>query len=548
MRTVYAATYGLARDKAKDLQGAIDEVAASVTISRDRVAQYAIQLEKMGVRGANVKTALRAVSTAASGWTEEVAEQTAQWAASLALTGGNVKKLADRVQNQIGGVVAKKMLDANVQQQKLAESYAALFAGIDINPLLEVQKEFNDLFAQSTESGRALRDFLGAITQPLIDGLAAGTRAFKNFFLDIIIFALEVQGAWLDFRLAIRSAVADAKTQFDAIEATVTQTWQNIAAVISNTWKAIEGVLTKGIDFVKEHMDEFAAIIIGTALKLAVDFAPAAWAATVALYEQASAATAAGLAASKDLAVGLWKAIPALAKAGWEASKNLAVGLWRAIPALLAAGVQAAATGIAFLVGLLPGIWAAVTGFAAMAVGVLAATWPFLAFIAGVWLLIKAWPILVGWFESIDFGQLGIAMIDGVVNGLAKVKDAFVGAIKGLAEVGIKAFTSIFKIGSPSKLFEDFGGDITTGLTMGVEAGAPEAQAAMQSLAPADPAAGVAAGSARGGGGQISIGTINLTVGADADAADAQSIAASIKRELENILASVALQMGAPAP
>jgi hypothetical protein len=102
--TVMGMAFGLARNNAKDLQTAVDQVAASVTIGRDEVAKYAAQLDKMGVRGKNVAPALRAVSMAASGWGEERATQTAAWAAQLALTGGSVDKLAQRsglAQNEV---------------------------------------------------------------------------------------------------------------------------------------------------------------------------------------------------------------------------------------------------------------------------------------------------------------------------------------------------------------------------------------------------------------------------------------------------------------
>jgi len=517
LRTATALAFGLSADKATDLQKAVDEVAGSVSIGRDKVAAYAAQLERMGVRGAKIKPALEAVSIAASGFGEEQANNTAAWAASLALTGGNINKLAQRVKNQIGGVVAKQMLSSEVQARKLAESYNALFAGIDIEPLLRARKSFNDLFSQATASGQTLRRFLGYLVQPLVNGLELLSRVFKIVVQEIIIGALLAENAWLKFQIGIESATGEVRKDFQAVESTITA-----------TWRGIEDVLTKGVAFVSDHFDEFAAVIGGISLKLAVQFAPAAWAATVALYQQAAAATAAGLAASRDLAVGVWKAIPAL----------------------LAAGVQAAATGIAFLVGLLPGIWAAITGFATMAVGVIAATWPFLAAIAAVWLLIKAFKYLSEWFSTVDWGQVGIAIIDGVVNGLTTAKNAFVNAIKGLAEVGIKAFTSIFKIGSPSKLFEGFGGDITAGLTMGVEDGAPEAQAAMEGLAPGStPFAGLAAGvGAASGGSTINIAALNVQVGGGASKADATGIAEAIKRELESILETVTVQMGAPVP
>ena len=344
--TVMGMAFGLARNNAKDLQTAVDQVASSVTIGRDEVAKYAAQLDKMGVRGKNVAPALRAVSLAASGWGSERATQTAAWAAQLALTGGSVEKLAQRVKNQIGGVVAQKMKSSEVQARKLAESYNSLFGDVDISGLLDARKAFNDLFSQSTNSGRALKMMLGTITQPLVDGLTGLQRLFKLAVQNIIIALLTAEIAWLKFEIGVSAGIQVFKEKFP------------------NAVKAIDAV--------------------GTAISKL-----------------------------------------------WGLVKEAFGGEWKELLGAAAA---------VLLVTVAPAIWAAATAMWGFAAGVLAATWPVLAVIGGVYLLIKAFEFLYDFMESEDFGALVSDMFSGLMKGIWKFGEIFVDAIADIGKAGIAGF------------------------------------------------------------------------------------------------------------
>jgi len=466
LRTVTSMAFGLPKDKAEDLQGAIDKISASVSIGRDEVAKYAAQLERSGVRGKNFESALRAVSIAASGWGEEQANQTAAWAASLAVTGGNVDKLAQRVQNQIGGVVKQKMLSSEVQARKLAESYNSLFGNVDIKPLLVARKAFNDLFSQATASGQTLRRMLGYIVQPLINGLTALSRIFKIFVQDAIIALLLAENAWLKFQRAIDEGIAILKEKFPAI----TKAFDSVSDALDKLWGNVKKVFG----------GEWKEILTAAATVLLVTFAPALWAAAAALWGFAAGAVAAGVAA---------------------------------------AGAA------------------------------LAVAWPILLGVAAVYLLIKAGELLWQLFTSDDWGELGIKIIDGLVNGLKRAKEVFVGAMKDIANAGIEVFKSVFGMSSPSKVMAELGVNVVKGLEKGVDAESEEA-AAKVGAAGGDPTALVPRGAAAGGaaGATINIAALNVEVGAGASKSDARSIADAIKRELETILETVAVQTGAVVP
>jgi hypothetical protein len=456
--TVMGMAFGLARNSAKDLQSAVDGVAASVTIGRDEVAKYAAQLDKMGVRGKNIAPALRAVATAASGWGEERATQTAAWAAQLALTGGSVEKLAQRVNNQIGGVVSRKMKSSEVQARKLAESYNSLFGDVDISGLLDARKAFNDLFSQSTNSGKALKMMLGQITQPLINGLTELQRLFKLTVQNIIIALLKAQIAWVKFQIALDAGIAAAKENFP------------------NAVKAIEAVGTV--------IDEL-----------------------------------------------------------WQLTKDVFGSEWKELLGAAAA---------VLVVTVAPAIWAAATAMWGFAAGVVAATWPVLATIAGVWLLIKAFEYLYDFMESEDFGALVSDMFMGLINGLWKFGKIFVEGLAKIGSAGIAGFKAIFGMKSPSKVMAELGVNVVQGLEQGVTKESDSAQDAIAraggdpgAAAARDPAANVPAGAARAAMTSVNIATLSVQVGGKANSEDAKSIAQAVKRELEAILQTVAVQTGA---
>jgi hypothetical protein len=213
IRTATSMYFGLAAGKASDIQAAIDRVSASVSIGRDKVAEYAIQLHGAGQRGANLEKSLEAVAVASSGAGDAQAQWVASMSTGLALTGRSVDAYAQRVKNQFGGVVQQKMLSLEVQAQKLKESQDTLFNNVDIGPLLKAEKALNDIFSQSTASGRALRDLFGRIAQPLIDGMVQLKTVTKIFFQEAIIAELQLEIAYYKLRNALRSVFAGGSVQ-----------------------------------------------------------------------------------------------------------------------------------------------------------------------------------------------------------------------------------------------------------------------------------------------------------------------------------------------
>jgi hypothetical protein len=194
------------RASSGEVMGAIDQVAGSTATSREQVARFAEILQRGGVRGANLTTALRAAATKAAALGDDAGAAFAQMAVGASRSGASIDRLADDVQARFGGVAARKLLDLGVLTTKLKENWDALFDGLNLEPLLGMFREVVGFFSQSTATGRALKAIITALFQPLIDSAGEGTPIVKRFFQGIVIAALQVTIVLLRVRNFFRNA------------------------------------------------------------------------------------------------------------------------------------------------------------------------------------------------------------------------------------------------------------------------------------------------------------------------------------------------------
>ena len=120
------------------------------------------------------------------------------------------------------------------------------------------------------------------------------------------------------------------------------------------------------------------------------------------------------------------------------------------------------ALGAAIAVGLAPFVWAAVQVS---------------DFVAAVQL---AYTKLAG----VKWGELGTALIDGFVKGITGGASKVWGAITGVGDNAKKALKAALGINSPSKVFAKFGAGTVEGYVQGVDREAPQAQRAVDDMAP----------------------------------------------------------------
>lgn len=198
--------YARAADSAEFLQGTIDKISGGVAIGRERVAQYASQLYKMGLRAGNLQDALEGVAITAATQGEGQASIFASWAAGAAMTGQSVKALANDVKARLGGIAKAQLLSLDVQARKLHENISMLFSGLKIDKILGSVATLTELFSQSTASGRALKSIVSAVGNSMAGMFDGPALLAKRFFQGMIIGALHLTIGFLKVRNALRDA------------------------------------------------------------------------------------------------------------------------------------------------------------------------------------------------------------------------------------------------------------------------------------------------------------------------------------------------------
>jgi hypothetical protein len=445
--------FGLAAGNAKEMQGAIDQVSGSSLLGRDKLAAYSDQLYRMGLRGENLTAALEGVAIKSQVQGDAAANAFAGWAAGAALTGQSVRKLSDDVKARLGGIASAQMLGLDAQATQLHKSFDALFSGLKIEPLLKGLKSITDLFSQSTASGRALKQLMTLMLQPLIDGTAEATPLFKIFIQECIIHTQRFVIALLKVRNWLRKSFDDARGPIDK--------------------------------------------------------------------------TIAVLGGGKD----------ALAK-------------W--IPGLGGFATAAKVLGVALGLWLIPVLWGAVTAVGALVFEGLLLALPFIGAAAVILVLYDAVVSLIDFWKKTDWSALGSSIWQGLVNGLGGGLHKVVESVEGMGKAAWKALKDALGIASPSKVFAQLGLAIPMGVELGVNRGAPAAQAAIADVtggAPrigrATPEAtkpgGASAASAAGGTNTVHIDQINVYAQSD----KAPAMARDFVRELESVLEGVTFQIGA---
>jgi hypothetical protein len=151
--------------------------------------------------------------------------------------------------------------------------------------------------------------------------------------------------------------------------------------------------------------------------------------------------------------------------------------------------------------------------------------------IAAIKLLVKgvtgAWDTI----KNIDWGQLGISIVQGLVEGLKSGASLVIGAVTGLADKVKGAFTGALEIHSPSKFGDRSGFQLPAGVAVGVRRGTPDAAAAVDDMALSMKGAGglsaetpsTSAGGVAQGRGGINLGGLNISIQANAGATDIQA-------------------------
>lgn len=133
---------------------------------------------------------------------------------------------------------------------------------------------------------------------------------------------------------------------------------------------------------------------------------------------------------------------------------------------------------------------------------------------------------------------VGTSIVDGLVAGVRGGIARATSAVQDLATRVRGAFSGALRIQSPSRVFADLGRQIPAGVTLGIEAGSPEASGAAGELVQPPAAAGRA-----GGTPSISIAELHI----HAPSSEPEALASSFVDRVSELLEGAAITMGAPA-
>lgn len=203
--------YGIAAGKASDLQTAIDRVSDSSSVGRDKLVEMASGLYRANLRGAALEQALEGVATASDVAGDAQGEMYRAMFVSAGAYGKNTKQVLDEVRARFGAVAKMKALSLDAQSRKMRENFARIFSGLNLDSFLGVLKQANDMFSQTTSSGRALKLIVERLFQPLLDFVGGQGLLVKRFFQGATIAALLLMIGVLKVRNALRSAFGDSE-------------------------------------------------------------------------------------------------------------------------------------------------------------------------------------------------------------------------------------------------------------------------------------------------------------------------------------------------
>jgi len=196
--------------------------------------------------------------------------------------------------------------------------------------------------------------------------------------------------------------------------------------------------------------------------------------------------------------------------------------------------------GVAAFILLAISVGAAVVVFAALALVIAG----FVATVLAVPLLLLAIGAAIGYalgaaidfFVSTDWNAVARSMIDGLVGGLTRGRDAIVAAVRGLATSAASTFRTTLGIESPSRVFAEYGMNISGGVAEGIDAGSPGVDGAVAGLVD------VPTGGGLGGTTSVTIGDVNVNAGASSNP---RELAQAFRDELASLLEGVSIEMGA---
>lgn len=243
-----------------------------------------------------------------------------------------------------------------------------------------------------------------------------------------------------EFQMAMTAITSIVRTSWDFVTGIFKTAWDLIFGVVRTAWDLIYGYVSAGIDVVTGVLEAGWDLIVGGA-KLAWDLLKAA-------VEIPIDALKGILQVFIDFFTGKWSKL-------WTDVKSLASTMWHDIENLVGSIIGDIKSTVVSMAG---DIWRGFTSAISDS-------------LSGVWnALLSLWNTIQGFFKDAAswLWQVGKDIVQGLINGVSSMGDAAWNAAKGIGNSVINGAKSILGIGSPSRVFHQFGINIGEGLANGI--------------------------------------------------------------------------------
>jgi hypothetical protein len=343
-----------------------------------------------------------------------------------------------------------------------------------------------DAISQRTDGGRALGTFALRQSQTLLGAISNARNAIDNLFFSFSMSETPGLQGISTMVLNITKLLSPANAAGQRLMRVFTTLSNGIFGGLSTDAKGASGALDRVLSGVEQ--------VVPWILR----------------------AVAAGRAFTSGFGTGFMAALGPLSELLTQLSTdgNDNTETWRRFGAVLGAVAGFAVTGTVAIAGLAYGFYAAANGVAEWIVGLPAR--------------FEEW---VTWFTALP-GR----MVDGFLSTITTEWARLIGTVEGLASQLPESVRSVLGIHSPSRVFAEIGLHTAAGLSQGIDAGAPSAQAAMLSLvAPPQGTEGAAAGRSMG---PVSI-VIQVQAGATPDETATATVSA-LEEELSALFSRLA--------
>ena len=391
----------------------------------------------------------------------------------------------------------------------------------------------------------------------------------KQFVIDTLT---ALKAFWDEYWPKVREAVEDVynwiKKHWPEIKETFSDVKDGIVVAIKESVEKIQEFWNKVVDFWNYLRDQFGPGIVQVWNSLKENVGPIIE--DIIIFIQKAWTTI------KTITDILWPYVRDLIIGNLKAAVAFVEGFWISVSAFFAGGLEMIRGFLDIIAGLMTGDWGRVwdgakhilEGFVTIVSGLIQGLWH----IVSLWFMIgietvlhllqdfyndfvKFWGTIFTWLAGLGAriiiavgSMLGVlynagrSLVQGMINGVLSMASSLLGTVKSAVVNAPKNLVnSLLHIGSPSKVYEEIGRNVTLGFIQGVQRDWGQAERLLQNMIPTG-GDGAYQGNYGGGGGgsstviTIAPGAVHLEIGSVRNDDDLDRIEEIVNRSFEQLV------------